>query len=77
MLCLGRELRLPVFPYNDSAVEVVQYADYVEGLKNKMLHAHAIARKYLKRKAELSKEIYDIRVAEYNNKGDLVWFYMK
>lgn len=77
MLCLGREVRLPadlVFPYNDSAVEVVQYADYVEGLKNKMLHAHAIARKYLKRKAELSKEIYDTKVAEYNYKeGDLVW----
>ncbi|KAH3783938.1 hypothetical protein DPMN_161888 [Dreissena polymorpha] len=39
-----------------------------------MLHAHAIARKYLKRKADLSKEIYDTKVAEYNYKeGDLVW----
>ncbi|KAH3772210.1 hypothetical protein DPMN_173548 [Dreissena polymorpha] len=66
MLCFGNEIRLPadlVLSYTDSE-EVVEYAVYEEGLKDKRLHAHAISRKYRKRQVEHKKEIYYTRVAE-------------
>lgn len=80
LLSLGREVCLPadvVYGHvqNTDMTDVPPFCDYVEILKNRMLHAHELARKYLHLSTKRSKEIYDTKVVlnEYTP-GDLVWY---
>jgi transposase InsO family protein len=78
LLALGREIRLPsdlvyTLATSDPA-DVPEYLDHVEELKERMLRAHDIARKYLKTSAKRSKNIYDSKTLLFRYKqGDLVW----
>ncbi|MEW8547681.1 MAG: hypothetical protein AB2693_29590, partial [Candidatus Thiodiazotropha sp.] len=78
LLMLGRELRIPSeLLYggqcnNDKAV--VSYGDFVTNLKERIQHAHDIARKHLSSNARRQSEIYDAKLAINHYKtGDVVW----
>jgi hypothetical protein len=79
LLTIGREIRLPadlVFGHvNETESEVHNLGDYVLNIKNKMLQAHEVARKYLGTNAKRNKEIYDAKMSftEYEE-GDLIWY---
>ena len=79
LLSLGREIRLPadlIYGYSASndAQEVPSYCDHVKVLREKMLEAHDVARRYTNSNAKRSKEVYDTNVVSHNyTKGDLVW----
>lgn len=78
LLNLGREIRLPAdIVYGHESVvdqQTTSYCDYVDELRHRFLHAHEVARKYLKNSAKRSKEVYDTKLAHHNFKqGDLVW----
>ena len=78
LLMLGREVRLPAelmyggtCNYNHA---VQRYGDYVEHLKERMQHAHDVARKHLSVTAKRQAEIYDSKLVIYHYKvGDAVW----
>ena len=76
MMCLGREVRMPadiVFGYARQESHI-SASEHVEVIRQRMLSAHQIARRYLKTAAKRSKERYDtnIKFSEYEV-GDLVW----
>ena len=79
LLMMGREVRLPaelVFgslgTYHDQ--EVTSYGDFVDSLRERMQHAHDVARKHLDSAAKRSREIYDNRVLQNKySVGDAVW----
>lgn len=78
LLAIGREIRLPSDLIYNSPIEQpntdITVVDYVEVLKNRMLHAHDVARRYLKEGAKRSKALYDTKVVLYSYKpGDAVW----
>ena len=79
LLMLGRELRIPSeLMYggqcNNSDQEIKSYGDYIEYLKQRIRHAHEIARKNLTSGARRQSEIYDAKLAVYTYKlGDVVW----
>ena len=79
MLSLGREVRLPadlIFGHAsiDSRDGAPEYCEHVDILRDRMLHAHEIARKFLKSNAKRSKETYDINAVSHNYcEGDIVW----
>ena len=78
LLNLGREIRLPadvIFGHVSTAEsETPRYGEYVESLRDRLLHAHEVARKYLQSSSKRSKEVYDTRLAHNNFKqGDMVW----
>lgn len=52
---------------------ILRYSDYKEEIKDRMLRAHEVARRYLKSNAARNKEAHDANAA-YNNyePGDLV-----
>lgn len=76
-LCLGLEIRLLAHLLYGQAIQVseestVSNGECVETLKDRMLKAHDIARKYLQQNAKRNKEIYDTRVVHHNyEKGEL------
>jgi hypothetical protein len=79
LLAIGREVRMPADLIFEHVKEVNQntgnFSDYVIGLKEKMLHAHEVARRHLGLNARRNKEIYDAKMffTDYNV-GDLVWY---
>ena len=79
LLMLGRELRIPSeLMYggqcNNSDQEITSYGDYVEFLKERIRHAHEVARKNLTLGARRQSEIYDAKLAFHKYKlGDVVW----
>ena len=79
MLMLGREVRLPaevIFgnPHPNNG-EVASYGNYVSFLREKMQHAHEIAREHLNAAAERQKAIYDSKISVNSYKpGDYVWY---
>ncbi len=76
MLMLGREVRLPgefvhQIPTKQATNSLPEYVDH---LKDRMEHAHMIARKYLKRNTERHQELYDGKLSVNTfSEGDLVW----
>ena len=78
-LMMGREVRLPVeLAFNSirtyQGEKVTTYGKYVDSLRDKVQHAHNVARKHLDAAAKRSREIYDttVLVNKYQP-GDLVW----
>ncbi|MEW8545559.1 MAG: reverse transcriptase domain-containing protein [Candidatus Thiodiazotropha sp.] len=79
MLTTGREVRLPAELVLGSknardGMPITSYGDYVDQLRQRMQHAHEIARRHLSSAAQRSKDIYDAKIA-FNkyNVGDAVW----
>ena len=79
LLTMGREVRLPaelVFgsTISDQEGEITTYGDYVDVLRDRMQHAHQVARKHLSSTAKRRKELYDTKVAlNRYSQGDVVW----
>jgi transposase InsO family protein len=79
LLMLGREVRLPVEVMVGSGEnensEVASYGDYATDLREKLHHAHEVARKHLSTSAIRQKQTYDAKknVHQYTV-GDLVWY---
>jgi transposase InsO family protein len=78
LLSLGREIRLPadlVYGFASNPREEPECATYIAKLRDKMMHAHNIARLYLKSSAKRSKMIYDTKTSYHEYKaGDVVWY---
>jgi hypothetical protein len=80
LLMLGREVRLPVEVMLGSAApndeeDVTSYGEYVSKLRDRMQHAHAVARKHLKGAAVRQKDAYDAKKSLHvYQPGDLVWY---
>ena len=75
---VGREVRMPadvIYGFTGSVTEdVPKYCDSVEYVQSRMLHTHAVARRYLQSSAKRSEAIYDTNVVLHAYKpGDLVW----
>ncbi|MEW8563646.1 MAG: hypothetical protein AB2541_16170 [Candidatus Thiodiazotropha sp.] len=83
LLVMGREVRLPaelVFRSKTAhdGPEITAYGDYVDQLRQKMQHAHEVARRRLASGARRSKEVYDTTISVNRYKvGDLVWFLLE
>jgi hypothetical protein len=78
-LMFGREVKLPAELIHGSKSEegdcVDTYGLYVDNLRRRMQHAHAIARKYLKTNTQRNKSNYDVKANLTKYKpGDAVWF---
>ena len=77
---LGREVRLPVVMYDTKTTcerELNSYGEYVSQLRDRMQHAHNVARKHLEKSATRQKElhVYDVKVKlETYTTGSLVWY---
>ena len=68
LLTMGREVRLPAellfgSTISDQEGEITTYGDYVDVLRDRMQHAHQVARKHLSSTAKRRKELYDTKVA--------------
>ena len=79
LLMLGREVRLPVEVMygtkTTSEGELNSYGEYVSQLRDRMQHAHDVARKHLEKSATRQKELYDVKVKlETYTPGSLVWY---
>ncbi|XP_064620321.1 uncharacterized protein LOC135483366 [Lineus longissimus] len=80
LLMLGREVRLPaevMFPYRPGIEddEITSYGEYVDKLRDTMVHAHDVARENLKAAAERHKQNHDGKVVFNKYKvGDGVWY---
>ena len=76
---MGREVRLPaelVFGSieNYQNQEITSYGEYVDSLRERMQHAHDVARKHLDHAAQRSRDIYDTKVlVNKYQPGDAVW----
>ena len=76
---MGREVRLPaelvfgsIGTYQNQ--EVTSYGDYVDCLRERMQHAHDVARKQLDSAAHRSREIYNAKgLLNKYKPGDLAW----
>ena len=71
LLMMGREVRLPaelVFGSMESYQnqEVTSYGEYVDTLRERMQHAHDVARKHLDHAAQRCRDIYNTRVLVIN-----------
>ena len=78
LLMTGREARLPAelafHSQTRQGESVTSYGEYVEKLKDKIQHAHEIARKHLQVASRRNKGLYDVKVAVNKyDKGDIVW----
>lgn len=78
LLTMGREIRLPAeLVYGSTTVrgdKITSYGEYVDELRDKMRHAHEIARKHIGESASRTKEIYDTKLmVNYYSEGDAVW----
>ena len=80
LMMLGREVRLPAevtFKRGacDPRDEVVTYGQYVTKLRERMEHAHEVARHHLASSTKRQKEYYDSRCFFHTYKpGDLIWW---
>ena len=80
LLMQGREVRLPAELTFGRGItrpedEVVTYGQYVAKLREKMQHAHDLAREHLGKAAQRQKEVYDSRCSfQVYKSGDLVWW---
>ena len=78
MLMMGREARLPAelmygSPCNENW-EIQSYGASADQLRNRMQHAHEVARKHLVFSARRQAEIYDSKLSVHHyNMGDYVW----
>jgi hypothetical protein len=78
LLTMGREIRLPAeLVYGSMTTkgkEVTSYGDYIDNLREKMQHAHEIARKHIGESADRSKDIYDAKLmVNAYSEGDIIW----
>ena len=79
LLMMGREVRLPaelVFGSieNYQNHEITSYGEYVDSLRERLQHAHDVARKHLDHAAQRSRDIYDTKVlVNKYQPGDAVW----
>ena len=78
MLMMGREARLPAELMYGSQCnengEIQSYGAYADQLRNRMQHAHEVARRHLAFSARRQAEIYDSKLSVYHyNVGDYVW----
>ena len=80
LLTMGREVRLPaelIFGSENGCdgLEITSYGDYIDCLREKMQHAHRIARRHLSSAAQRNKEIYDAKVAlNKYSVSSVVWY---
>jgi hypothetical protein len=80
LVMMGRETRLPAevklgTGKTDSADVVATYGKYVSQLRDRMQHAHEIARQKLQAGAKHQKETYDAKISFHRYvPGDLVWY---
>lgn len=79
LLMLGREVRLPAEvmfgSLSSEGEEIATYGDYVDLLKQRMQHAHDLARKHLSSVAKRQKQTYDAKLSFHKyHEGDLVWY---
>lgn len=79
LLMLGREVRLPAEVMFGSQTtkleEITTYGEYVEKLKERMQHAHELARKHLSAVGRRQKQSYDAKLSFHRySEGDLVWY---
>ncbi|KAH3728469.1 hypothetical protein DPMN_054426 [Dreissena polymorpha] len=76
LLMMGRDVRIPselVFSSNPNSEETTSYGDYVAALKEKMHHAHQVAREHLSVATNSQKEIYNKRQCMHSYEpGDFV-----
>ena len=75
-MMLGRETRMlaEVMCGQHTHVANETYGEYVHRLKERLQHAHDVARNYLHDLAKRQKQIYDAKVkANQYEVGDLVW----
>lgn len=67
LVMLGREVRLPAELMFGSIARETQetktYGEYVQTLKDRIVHAHDIARKHLQVNAKRQKENYDVKLS--------------
>ena len=80
LLMLGREVRLPAEVMFGSGTthigeEITSYGQYVSQLRDKMHHAHIVAREHLQKAAVRQKQSYDAKqnLQKYTV-GELVWY---
>ncbi|XP_052218279.1 uncharacterized protein K02A2.6-like [Dreissena polymorpha] len=77
LLMMGREVRHPSeleFSRNPNSEETRSFVDYVAALKEKMHHAHQVAREHLSVATKRQKEIYDKRQCVHSYEpGDFIW----
>ena len=76
LMMLGRETRILVEVMCGQHTQEASktYADYVYKLKERLQHAHDVARNHLHDLAKIQKQIYNARVkANQYEVGDLVW----
>ena len=78
LLMLGREARLPaeiMFGNTSREGPITSYGEYVESLRNKMDHAHVVARQHLKSAAKRQSTHYDGKtMLNKYRPGDYVWY---
>ena len=78
MLMFGRENRMPahlMFACSDTDHSFQSYGDYVTSLRDKIVHAHELARDHLGKMARRQKDAYDGKcVLNVYKSGDLVWY---
>ncbi len=76
-MSLGREIRLPadlVYKHDDPSQQEPTFGEHVTVIRERMQHAHEIARRHLGSSAKRSKARYDIRTSYHDYKvGDTVW----
>ena len=78
LLCFGREIRLPadLMFHHPQAVSntPTSESEYVQALRNRMLHAHDLAREHLSASGKISKDLYDAKLSFHHYEvGDIVW----
>ena len=79
LLMIGREVRLPAEVMfgniSSSSEEIQSYGEYVDGLRERMRHAHEVARIHLAAAAKRQRDAYDanVNLCRYAP-GDLVWY---
>jgi hypothetical protein len=79
LLMLGREVRLPAElcwgSRTDTGEDITSYGDYVNKLRDKIQHAHFVARKHLEIATKRQKDYYDVKKYLMNyNEGDAAWY---
>ena len=79
MLMMGREVRLPAElmfgKVKPNSTEVASYGEWVTKLRDRMQHAHDVARKYLEAATKRQKDYYDAKGSYHSfRNGDLVWY---
>ena len=78
LMMLGREARLPaeiMFGSGSYEGDITSYGEYVDSLRDKMQHAHDVARQHLHTRAKRQHDLFDGKTPLIKfNVGDHVWF---